>query len=411
MTIEKLKTHKKILILGYGAEGKATHEFLKKHVPNSTVEIADEEKDSNYLKKQHEYDLIIKTPGINKELVTKKYTTATNIFFANVKGTIIGVTGTKGKSTTASLIYAILQNAGLKAHLVGNIGNSMLEELGKSNTIDDYFVCELSSYQLDDCRYSPHISVITNVFPDHMNYHKTIDNYYEAKANIIRFATVNDFFVYNPKYAQLVALASHTKAKAIPYVEKSAIVSFDTFLIGEQNKDNIRAALTVARLLDISQDVSKKTISTFKTLPHRLQNIGTFKGITFYDDGSSVTPQSTIASLTSLAHVDTLLLGGQDRGYDFAELVEAIISSSVNNIVLFPDSGNKIKKLLEEKKPHTYTYFETTSLHDAVLFAFSHTKQRKIVLLSNASPSYTLWKNFVEKGLEFQKFVIEAGTT
>lgn len=409
MTIKQLQKYNKILILGYGMEGKATHSFIKKQIPGSTITVADSKKDSNYLEKQTDYDLVIKTPGIPKSLVTQKYTTATNIFFANVRGVTIGVTGTKGKSTTASLIYAILKKNGMKAHLVGNIGNSMLAELELSNTKDDYFVCELSSYQLDDCNFSPHIAVILNLFPDHMTYHKLVENYYDAKTRIIKYASKNDFYVYNPKYKQLTTLASHTKATSVPFVKNIDLDLRNSTLIGDHNKENIGAALAVAQILGISLSRAQSTIGTFKTLPHRLQKVGEFKQIIYYDDGASVTPQSTIASLLALQKVDTLLLGGQDRGYDFTDLVDAICKTDIRNIVLFPETGEKIKKMLNLKKPHYFNFLLTKSMHEAVQFAFDHTKPGTIALLSSASPSYSLWVNFSEKGDEYQRIIKELG--
>ena len=178
MKLDQLKKYKKILILGYEKEGQATERFLKKYHPTALIGIADQKIDPNYLDEQNKYDLVIRSPGVPKHLITKPYTTATNIFFGNCQGKIIGVTGSKGKSTTASLIYSILKNAKKKVKLCGNIGRPMLLELLKPMSREDIFVCELSSYQLDDIEYSPHISVITNLFPEHMNYHGSIDVYY-----------------------------------------------------------------------------------------------------------------------------------------------------------------------------------------------------------------------------------------
>lgn len=409
MTIEELQNYKKILILGYGTEGKASQDFLKRNVPEAIVEIADTNRDPQYLQKLEGYNLIIKTPGIAKDLVlSHNYTTATNIFFANVKGKTIGVTGTKGKSTTSALTYKILKDSGLKAHLVGNIGNPMLTELEISNEKDDIFVCELSSYQLDDCLYSPHIGVILNLYPDHMNYHKSVKTYYAAKTNIVRHMRQDDFFVYNPKHEKVAVIKALTKAKSIPFIDTEVS---QTSLLGEHMQDNIRAAITIADLFSIPREKILESIKTFVGLPHRMQNIGVYKGITFYDDGASVTPESTIASLVALSTVDTLLLGGQDRGYDFTNLVETICNSSVRNIVIFPETGTKIKQLLNEKKPNGYNFFETTSMQDAVAFAYKQTKPGSVCLLSNASPSYSLWPNFVEKGREYQKVVKSGGAT
>ena len=164
MKLNELKKYKRILILGYGQEGQATERFFKKYHPTVLIGITDKKINANYLDEQNKYDLIIRSPGVPKHLITKPYTTATNIFLANINNIVIGVTGSKGKSTTASLIYSILKKAGKIVHLIGNIGKPMLDVMLNEIGPNDIFVCELSSYQLDDIKYSPHISVITNLF-------------------------------------------------------------------------------------------------------------------------------------------------------------------------------------------------------------------------------------------------------
>ncbi|MBI4974161.1 UDP-N-acetylmuramoyl-L-alanine--D-glutamate ligase [Candidatus Roizmanbacteria bacterium] len=405
MKIEELN-NKKILILGYGKEGQSTEQYFKATLTGSSIEHADKKSGLDYLEHQKDYDLIIKTPGIPKALITQQYTTATNIFFANCKGTIIGVTGTKGKSTTSSLIYHILKTGGKQVHLVGNIGNPALSELLKYNGRDDIFVMELSSYQLDDIHYSPHISVILNLFPEHMNYHGEIAEYYNAKKNIVKFVKPGDYFIYNPTYINLGQWASDLTCHTVPFLPHDIPASDDDLTIqGDHNRDNIQAALTVVDLFHISKDDTITALKTFKPLPHRLQNIGTFHDITFYDDAISTTPESTIAALQTLKDVDTLFLGGEDRGYDFSALVNIIIKKAIRNIVLFPNSGEKIRGLLKSQSGYQPQVLETRNMADAVEFAFTHTKKNSICLLSTASPSYSVWKNFEEKGDLFKLYV------
>lgn len=405
MIIEELK-NKRILILGYGKEGRATEQYLKSILPEAVIDHADKSSDPRYLDKQKDYDLVIKTPGISKELITQKYTTATNIFFANCKSIIIGVTGTKGKSTTSSLIYHILKTGKKQAHLVGNIGNPALSELIKPYGKDDIFVMELSSYQLDDIHYSPHISVILNLFPEHMNYHGKVTNYYDAKKNIIARAKQEDYFLYNPKYKELKQWASGLHCHVLPFLPHSIPVSENDLTIqGEHNKENIQAALTVADLFHISKEDVINALKIFKPLPHRLEMVGTFHDITFYDDAISTTPESTIAALQTLKEVDTLFLGGEDRGYDFSNLVKVIAEKGIKNIVLFPDSGEKISALLQTKTLYLPRIFKTRDMKSAVQFAFTHTRKNSVCLLSTASPSYSVWKNFEEKGDLFKLYV------
>ena len=327
--------------------------------------------------------------------MTIPYTTATNIFFSKVKGRnlIIGVTGSKGKSTTSSLIYEILKETGKKVELLGNIGKPMLERLLKPLNKNTIFVLELSSAQLDDLKQSPDIAVVTNLFPEHMDYHGTVNNYYQAKKNIINFQNKDNYFVFNQKTKGWL---KNYLGKAVPFARGR----FKSNLLGKQNQNNIKAAVTVSRILKISEKKIKKTVESFKSLPHRLEFVGQFKRIKFYDDGSSTNPESAIMAIKSLKEVDTIFLGGQERGYDFLELEKTIKKYKINNIVLFPDSGDKI---IKEKK--AFNILKTSSMKEAVKFAYKNTKKEKICLLSGASPSYSLWKNFNEKGNQFQLIV------
>ncbi|EKE13899.1 MAG: UDP-N-acetylmuramoyl-L-alanine-D-glutamate ligase [uncultured bacterium] len=404
MKLDQLRKYKKILILGYGKEGQATERFLNKYHPSALIGIADKKTNTNYLDEQKNYDLVIRSPGIPKHLITRPYTTATNIFLANISNIVIGVTGTKGKSTTVSLIYSVLKQAGKVVHLIGNIGKPMLDEMLKKIEKEDIFVCEFSSYQLDDIKYSPHISVVLDLFPEHMNYHGDVKNYYSAKKNIISHSTGNDYFIYNPKFEELKSWAKNSICKTIPFEQDISIRDEDIPLIGTHNKENIKAAVTVAHLLNIDDQIINEAIKKFKPLPHRLQLVGKFKEITFYDDAISTTPESTILAIESLNNIGTIFLGGTDRGYDFNKMVEVIINYKIANIVLFPDSGEKIFELLK-KAAVSINFLKTKSMEEAIKFAYKHTPIGKICLLSNASPSYSLWKNFEEKGDQFQFFV------
>ncbi len=391
---------KNALILGYGKEGQVTKKYIKKNFPNLKIGVADMKLSKNYLEKQKKYDIAVKTPGIPKNLVRIPYTTATNIFFSQIKNKTIGITGTKGKSTTASLIYAILKEDGKKVRLLGNIGNPMLEVLMVPIKKDEIFVLELSSYQLEDINFSPDIAVVINLFPEHMNYHGSVEKYYDAKKNIIKFQNKDDLFIYNPKYKKLVGWTKESKAKAIPFVSKIPLKNCEIPLIGKHNKENIKAAITVARAFNISDEIIKKAIKKFHPLPHRLEFVGEFKGIKFYDDAISTTPESTIMAIKSLPKIGTIMLGGEDRGYNFSQLEKTIKKYKIKNIILFPESG---KRILKSKKG--FNVLKTSSMKEAVKFAYKYTKKGSVCLLSCASPSYSLWKNFEEKGNLFQRFV------
>lgn len=395
---------KKVLILGYGKEGKASEIFIQARYPDIILATADKSQSENYLDVQNEYDFVIKTPGIPKGLVTKPYTTATNIFFENVhKHQVIGVTGSKGKSTTASLIFHILKDAGKDVRLVGNIGSPGLEALLQPYSQNTIFIYELSSYQLDDISYSPHISVVVSLFPEHIPYHETIQKYFEAKHNIIQNADADDIYIYNEKFEILKSWADTFSGISLPY--ENDFTPSRSKLIGTHNQDNMRAAVTVARQFGIPDSICEKSISSFEPLPHRLENIGEFHGITFYDDAISTAPESTIEALNSLGTIGTLFLGGENRGYDFQLLIEKVAQNQIPNIVLFPDSGLAMRKIINSISSYNPNILTTSDMGEAVQFAFKHTKKGSICLLSTASPSYSVWKDFIEKGTLFQNFV------
>lgn len=412
MRISELK-NKKIAILGFGIEGQATLRFLKHYFPDKEIGILDQKDGPDYLDRLKDYDLVIKTAGMPKRFVNQTYTTATNIFFANSRGTIIGVTGSKGKSTTASLIYEMLKAGGFDAKLVGNIGMPMLDELRAPEFANRFYVCELSSYQLEDLKYSPHIGVFINFFPDHLDYHDGLEHYFAAKKNIVAYATEKDYFVFNPDYPRLVMLSGETLARAIPFADALPFSENAIPLLGQHNVLNVRAAMTAARLVGVSDAAIEKAVRGFKALPHRLEKVGTFKGVTFYDDAISTTPESTIAALEALAtsrgRVGTIFLGGTDRGYDFSELAQILVTKGVRHAVLFPESGARILEALRQTSGgESLEVFQTSSMKDAVAFAYQKTVPDAICLLSAASPSYSLWKNFEEKGDLFQRFVKES---
>ena len=388
MKLTELKG-KKILIVGYGKEGKSVERYLHEKVPTSAVHIADKSQGSDYLDNQTDYDLAIRSPGVAKHLIKIPHTTPTNLFFGNIgKNVTIGITGSKGKSTTSALIYDILKLARLKAHLVGNIGSPLLDELSKQHSEDDLYVCELSSYQLDDINYSPHISVIVSLFPEHINYHGNHAAYYEAKKNIIKYATSQDYFVYNPQFELLQDWADTARCKSIPYITQLPLSKKEIPLLGDHNVQNVQAAVTVAKLLNIEDSIIVEAIKTFKSLPHRLEFIGKYKDI-------------------SLKEVGTIFLGGENRGYDFSELAEFVMEYEIKNIVLFPNSGAEIARALDSIGLKKLNVLKTSSMEDAVNFAYKHTPKEKICLLSTASPSYSIWKNFEEKGNLFKTFVLK----
>lgn len=438
MKFSQLK-NQNILLLGFGAEGRVTFDVLKKELDDvSRIVIADMNESidcpentkcqfgESYLDNLDAFDVIIKSPGIpmNEELemVRDKIISATQLFFDNIdiSNQVIGITGSKGKSTVTSLIYEVLKEGGEDVTLVGNIGKPALEQVHKKDTT---FIFELSSYQLEDLDARINTAVFVSFFPDHLNYHGDIDAYFTAKSHIAKYQTEADMFLYHKKYARVSEV--QTKALKVGLGDKETLwhdgndfyrgdnllfTANDLQLLGDHNLDNILFVLQVAQIYAIPMDIVKKVVENFKGLPHRLEYVGEVEGIHFYDDAISTTPESTLAALSVFEDkLGTLILGGLDRGYDFGELAKAIVDLKIQNLVFFPDSGEKIKSVilsLCKEVAYKPNILETKSMKDAVDFCFENTEKGKVCLLSTASPSYSIFKNFEDKGDQFKQNVL-----
>ena len=344
-------------------------------------------------------------------------TSATQIFLDTVhaKGSrVIGITGTKGKSTTASLIAAIVQKDGRDAHLVGNIGIPTLDHLqyAKKGTL---FVMEMSSFQLMDLTTSPHIAVVTSFFPEHLDYHIKFERYERAKAQILQQQNKEEDFVFYSAENNAQAIAAYAVVKMdhrIPYsAEDAPVGTKDTHLKGHHNVLNMAGAWKVTEHLGVKKEVAVRAITHFKGLPHRQQSLGVLHGIRWIDDAISTIPQSAMAALATYGDaVETIILGGQDRGNDFTELGKILAESQLRNVILFPETGTKIKEAIE-KRVHTLDLHEVQSMNEAVKIARKrHSKDRTdaICLLSPAAPSYNMFKNYEEKGEAFAEAIKHA---
>jgi len=411
MKIADLAQHKHMLLLGYGKEARATEQFLHTYVPNVPVTHADQTDGPDYLLRQKDADLVIRSHGVPQHLVTQKHTTAANIFFANVydlvkNAEVIGVTGSKGKSTTSTLLAHVLcEDHASPVVFAGNIGTPMLSTLVTLPKTWTTFVLELSSYMLEDIVYAPDIAVLLNIFPEHLDHHGGFEAYATAKANITLHQTSQQLFVYNAENERVRAVAEQTSAMTLPFAPLPFAV--DTFpLRGKHYYDDMRAVYTVAHRKNISDDVIARAFASFTPLVHRMQFVGEYGGIKWYDDAIATAPEPTIAAIETLGDVDTLFLGGTDRGLTYKKLADALRQSSIRNLVLFPDTGDAMFAQIQQACGNrAFNVLRTSSMKEAVVFAYQHTEKGKSCLLSCAAPSYTLWKNFEEKGEEFVREV------
>jgi len=449
--------NKKIVILGLGKEGMDNFEFLRKLFPNKILGLADEaeleklssktklkiKKDTKIkthfgkacLKSLFQYDVIFKTPGIPLRKLRpflkkrQKVTSQTQIFFENSPGLIVGVTGTKGKGTTTSIIYEILKKAGKSAALIGNIGTPVLSFLLPENR-KDVFVYELSSHQLQNLRKSPKIAIFLNLYQAHLDYYKTFKEYTRAKENIALFQNQDDYFVYNKDQEFLRKLSGKTKAQKLTfglesknldcytkngwifYKKEKILKESEIPLTGRFYLYNIMAAVISTKLLGVSSATIRKAVKGFKPLLHRLEFVGKFRGIEFYNDSLATIPEATILGIQTFKDkLGTLILGGYDAKQNFKTLARAILKTGIENLIFFPTTGQRIwKEILKENKVSKKNFenlkpYFVDNMKNAISIAFSQTRKGRVCLLSCACPSFGVFKDYKERGELFKKFV------
>jgi UDP-N-acetylmuramoylalanine--D-glutamate ligase len=343
-------------------------------------------------------------------------TSAVQIFLDTIAGSgaiVIGVTGSKGKSTTSSLLAAMLKKSGKDVHLVGNIGEPSIAHIAdaKRGTI---FVHEMSSYMLERMTASPHIAVVTSFFPEHLDYHGSVEAYLDAKMHITRFQHDDDAVYFNADSPGAVSIASDGHGRKIPVDAADCPVDLkETKLIGKHNRENVALAWKVAEDLGVRKADAVAAAKEFSPLPHRLQDLGVAHGLRWIDDAISTTPESAVAALDALGDdVKTIILGGQDRGNDFTVLADRLKDSSVTTAILFPGSGPRIRAAIEATGA-IIELIDVATMEEAVAKAKESTRyplpatcsSPPIILLSTASPSYGMFKNFEEKGEAFARCI------
>ncbi len=358
-------------------------------------------------------DLIIRNPDVMPdspylEVARKKgipIEMAESFFAKNCPGKIIGVTGTRGKSTTATLIAKILQDAGKDVVLAGNVaGIGTLTYLDKID-VRTIAVLELSSFQLNalgEVKISPDIAVITNIYPEHLNHYATFDNYVADKKNIFRYQTKKDYLVLNKNSKFSQDFAKEAPSKVIFFDSDNLSKNLPTKLLGEHNRENIAAALAVGQLLGVEMDLMRKTIANFSPLPYHLENVRTIKKIKFINDGVSTSPEATIAALNTLNGNIILILGGNDKKLDFREL-GLLVSRKVKAIIIMRGTAeSKIKKAIPQKG---LIKGEFDNLRETVRSAWALAKPGSIILFSPAATSFNWFSNTYQRSKLFTEIV------
>ncbi len=434
MKLNQLKD-KKILILGLAREGWSSYKFLRRYFKQQKIWLADKktlkefesekrkvlQQDKNlvlnlgekYLNQLTEVEIIIKTPGIKldnklvKKLANKNIiiTSNLNIFLANLKGKIIGITGSKGKGTVTTLIYKILKAGGKKTYLVGNIGQPFLNYI-KYDSTNTIYVAELSSFHLENVVGKFDIGAFISFFPEHLKEHGSINNYFKAKMNLVQNIKNKGYLIYNAEDKKIKQAVKKFKIKKISY--KLPKTKIPTSLLGQHNQLNIQAAVEVAKLFKIKSTTIFKTIKNFKVLPYRLELIGQFKGIKFYSDTLGTTPEATVKAIEALQEVNlqTLIVGGVSKGGNYNLVAQAIIKAKLKNLIMLPNVGIKIGKLIKkDKAKYKPNLVVAKNMQQAVKQAFKLTQTDESVCLSPAGTSFDFYKNYAEKGDDFKKWV------
>ncbi|MCB2220177.1 MAG: UDP-N-acetylmuramoyl-L-alanine--D-glutamate ligase [Bacteroidetes bacterium] len=445
--LAEIVSGKKILILGFGQEGKSTFSVLKKIVPSALLFLADQNENAfsdmdqsefntlageAYLDQLADFDLIIKSPGIARsKLLSKvepqKITSQTDLFLSAFARQTIGITGTKGKSTTSSLIHHIISTHTSNVILVGNIGVPPFDFIHKID-VDTHVIFELSSHQLDDISVSPHIAVILNIFEEHLDHYQTFEKYRNAKFKISAFQREDDYLIlnrddkilydfYNDQIRAGMIWYSDVKREnsgAYSQDDQKVIYTYEgshevydfchrNALPGAHNLRNIMAAICAARISGIPAEVVQSAVLDFKGLEHRLEYVGNIGGIDFYNDSISTIPESTIAAIKTLINVDTLILGGKDRGIDYSGLVDFLPKTQIHQFIFMGEAGKRILSMLSGKLAKGQNTYFIEKLDEIEMIIRGHTKRGSICLLSPAASSYDMFRNFEERGRLFKK--------
>ena len=435
---------KRILLLGYGREGQSTWNVLRRLGTYEALDIADLKAPAalpedgtvwhtgpDYQKCMDDYDVVFKSPGIVLEQPENEYRCSilsqTEVFFQCFRDQIIGITGTKGKSTVTTLLYHLLKQAGMDALLVSNIGIPALDHMEEVKP-DTRIVFELSCHQLEYMTVSPHIGILVNIHEEHLDHYGTMEKYVEAKHHIFKNQRPDDILICNVQClpeegtcpSGLIRAGMDGSGKELDVVQeqdgtwvhfrgKSFCIPTDEIkLLGQHNYFDIGVAYGVCSILGMDDQVFARGLKTYEPLPHRLQYIGEREGVKYYDDSISTICDTTIQALKTLKDTDTVLIGGMDRGIDYRELIEYLSDCQVPHIILMEATGKRIYQEIHKYYPefkNRARLILAEHLEDGVKRARQITRPGTSCVLSPAAASYGIFRNFEERGETFSRLV------
>lgn len=422
-----------ISLWGWGREGRATYDYVRRLYPHKPILLIDQhapqglpdDKNLSFITQKEipdhlkEMDLVIKSPGISLYATEAErmrdagaeITSATNIWFSHQKaGRIIAITGSNGKSTTSALLVHMLKSLGLNAALGGNIGIALLS----LPTDADYYVVELSSYQTADLKYAPHVAVLLNLFPEHIQWHHSHEQYFHDKINLLKQGAVTNILNHrDPLTSRLVPRDDtsllfnhpdglHTNAGYIMNGPEKIGKASEMTLLGQHNLENLCAALSVCQTLGLDLVQGFKYATDFKGLEHRLENLGCIGPHVFINDSISTTPEATIAALKSCTGKTlTLIAGGQERGQDYETLARHLCHHPINALITVYETAQRIEDDIRQFCPEM-TLEKAHNLEQAILKAKKITPKGGIILMSPAAPSYDAFTDFEQRGKSFK---------
>lgn len=428
----------KVAILGYGEQGRSAYEYWKDLGAditicdqNESLELpsdAQKRLGPTHLNHLDTFDLIVRSPFVkpvdivaaNSPDILPKVTTVTNEFFRVCPTkNIVGITGTKGKGTTSTLVAKMLEAAGKRVHLGGNIGIPPLDLLKNGIQPDDWVVLELANFQLIDLQYSPHIAVCLMVTPEHLDWHNDTNEYYLAKTQLFRHQTSDDFAIYYSENENSKRIAATGSGWKLPYmafpgafvqnqqivVDNRQVCSVDELkLLGKHNWQNACAAVTA--FWKISQDLEavRKVLTSFTGLEHRLEFVREVNGVKYYDDSFGTTPETAIVAMQALDQPKVVILGGSDKGASYDELAKAVAASNVRHVLTIGDTGPEIAKALVETG-YDNGMSGGKTMTEIVASATKLAEPGDVVLLSTGCASFGLFKNYKDRGEQFKAAV------
>ena len=432
---------KKVLLLGFGREGRALYRRITEVGGYQALGISDANPLSDapkgvslhigadYQAAMAEYDIVFKSPGIvlkpeyQPEKLPCRVTSLTELFLTAYRDQCIGITGTKGKSTTSSLLYHVLHEAGVPSVLGGNIGIPTAE-LYEQITPETVIVMEIGVHQLEYNHVSPKTAVFLNLYEEHLDHYGTFEYYAYCKENIYRNQRPGDLLICGEPslpaegdcQADVLRLAKNDTNADVSLLDGNTMfyrgetceIPADIALTGEHNRYNCAVVYALAKRLGLPDSQITDGIRSFQPLPHRLSPIGTYHGIRWVDDSISTACETCIQALNSLPDTDTVLIGGMDRGINYTQLLDYLADSPVPHIILMSDSGRRILHEAEtypESLRNRMQYAE--DLPEAVALAKQITEKGRICLMSPAAASYNVYQNFEKRGEHFRQLAMQ----